>query len=129
MTRLHQYNVFPNMTLLTNADHLTVMCSRPAPDPSPDKGELIMFLMTRMPPGAPYTKPTDIRMAADAAEPGVVLTQDIAVLPGLQRGMHQPGFTHLVLSSEERRVINMHANLERYLDLPASQQMSGGTNK
>jgi hypothetical protein len=124
MTRLHQYNVFPNMTLLANADHLTVMCSRPGPDP--DRGELIMFLMTRMPPGAARTKPTDVRMSAEAAEPGVVLTQDIAVLAGLQRGMHQPGFTHLVLSSEERRVINMHRNLERYLDLPQSQQMSGG---
>lgn len=127
MTRLHQYNVFPNMTLLTNADHLTVMCSRPGA--SPDKGELVMFLMTRMAPGAPRAKPTDVRMAADAAEPGIVLTQDIAVLPGLQRGMHQPGFTHLVLSSEERRVINMHRNLERYLDLPAAQQMSGGAAK
>jgi phenylpropionate dioxygenase-like ring-hydroxylating dioxygenase large terminal subunit len=123
MTRLHQYNVFPNMTLLANADHLTVMCSRPGTDPghSPDQGELVMFLMTRMPPGAPRTKPTDVRMAAEAAEPGIVLTQDITVLPGLQRGMHQPGFTHLVLSSEERRVINMHRNLERYLDLPTGQ--------
>ncbi len=124
MTRLHQYNVFPNMTLLANADHLTVMCSRPGPDP--DHGELVMFLMTRMPPGAPRSKPADVQTSAETAEPGVVLTQDIAVLAGLQRGMHQPGFTHLVLSSEERRVINMHRNLERYLDLPQSQQMSGG---
>lgn len=127
MTRLHQYNVFPNMTMLTNADHLTVMCSRPGADP--DKGELVMFLMARMAPGAPRAKPADVRMAAEAAEPGIVLTQDIAVLPGLQRGMHQPGFTHVVLSSEERRVINMHRNLERYLDLPADQQMSGGAAK
>jgi phenylpropionate dioxygenase-like ring-hydroxylating dioxygenase large terminal subunit len=46
--RLHQYNVFPNMTLLANADHLTIMCSRPGPDP--DRGEFVMFLMTRMAP-------------------------------------------------------------------------------
>jgi choline monooxygenase len=124
ITRLHQYNVFPNMTLLANADHLTVMCSRPGPDP--DRGELVMFLMTHMPPGAPYNKPADVRVNAGDAEPGLVLTQDIRVLPGLQRGMHQPGFTHLVLSSEERRVINMHRNLERYLGLPPSEQMTGG---
>jgi hypothetical protein len=124
VTRLHQYNVFPNMTFLANADHLTIMCSRPCPDP--DKGELVMFLMARMPPGAPRSKPTDVRMSAGEAEPGVVLTQDIRVLPGLQRGMHQPGFTHLVLSGEERRVINMHRNLERYLDLPVSERMTGG---
>jgi hypothetical protein len=116
------------MTLLTNADHLTIMCSRPGPDPDsyPDKGEMVMFLMTRMPPGAPRNKPTDVRTTAGEAEPGLVLTQDVKVLAGLQRGMHQPGFTHLVLSNEERRVINMHRNLERYLDLPASERMTGG---
>ena len=122
--RLHQYNVFPNMSLLTNADHMTVLTSRPGPDP--DHGELVMILCTRLPPGAPRIKPADMRMKADEAHPGLVLTQDIAVLAGLQRGLHQPGMTHLTLSNEERRVINMHRNLERYLDLPESQRMSGG---
>lgn len=122
--RLHQYNVFPNLTLLTNADHLTVMASRPGPDP--DHGEFVMFLWTRMPPGAPRTKPTDVRLNAGEADPGLVMTQDITVLAGLQRGLHQPGFTHLTLSNEERRVINMHRNLERYLVLPESERVNGG---
>ncbi|EID13258.1 aromatic ring-hydroxylating oxygenase subunit alpha [Mycolicibacterium phlei] len=122
--RLHQYNVFPNMTLLVNADHLTVMTSHPGADP--DHGELVMFLWTRMPPGAPRTRPVDVRVPAEEAHPGLVLTQDISVLAGLQRGLHQPGFTHLTLSNEERRIINMHRNLERYLDLPASARMTGG---
>jgi choline monooxygenase len=124
MTRLHQYNVFPNMTLLANADHLTVMTSHPGPDP--DHGELVMLLWTRMSPGAPRIKPTDMRMTANEAEPGLVMTQDITVLAGLQRGLHQPGFTHLTLSNEERRVINMHRNLERYLGLPESACITGG---
>ena len=122
--RLHQYNVFPNMTLLTNADHLTVMTSHPGHDP--DHGELVMMLWMRMPPGAPRSKPVDVRMKADEAHPGLVLTQDITVLPGLQRGLHQPGLTHLVLSNEERRVINMHRHLDRYLDLPESDRITGG---
>jgi len=124
MMRLHQYNVFPNMTLLANADHLTVMTALPGPDP--DHGELTMLLWTRMPPGAPRTRPVHVRVTADEAHPGLVLTQDIAVLAGLQRGLRQPGLTHLTLSNEERRVINMHRNLERYLDLPESQRMTGG---
>lgn len=124
LMRLHQYNVFPNMTLLTNADHLTVMTALPGPDP--DHGELVMMLWTRMPPGAPRSKPADVRLKADEAEPGLVMTQDIRVLAGLQRGLHQPGFTHLVLSNEERRVINMHRNLERSLDLPQSDRITGG---
>ena len=78
--RLHQYNVFPNMSLLTNADHLTVLTAHPGPDP--DHGELVMILWMRMPPGAPRTKPADMRMTADEAHPGLVLTQDIAVLAG-----------------------------------------------
>jgi choline monooxygenase len=40
--------------------------------------------------------------------------------------MNQPGFTHLVLSGEERRVINMHRNLERYLDLSEAERMRDG---
>ena len=122
--RLHQYNVFPNMSLLTNADHMTVLTARPGPDP--DHGELVMILWTRMPPGAPRIKPADMRMTADEAHPGLVLTQDIAVLAGLQRGLHQPGLTHVTLSNEERRVISMHRNLESYLDLPEPDRMSGG---
>jgi phenylpropionate dioxygenase-like ring-hydroxylating dioxygenase large terminal subunit len=122
--RLHQYNIFPNLTVLANADHLTVMFALPGPDP--DHGELVMMLWTRMAPGAPRCKPADVRVAADEAQPGLVLTQDITVLAGLQRGLHQPGFTHLMLSNEERRVINMHRNLERYLDLPEADRMTGG---
>jgi choline monooxygenase len=121
LMRLHQYNVFPNLSVLANADHLTVLASRPGPDP--DHGELVMMLWMRMPRGAARGTPADIRLTADQAEPGLVLTQDISVLAGLQRGLHQPGLTHLALSGEERRVINMHRNLDRYLDLPESQRV------
>ncbi|KAA0107724.1 SRPBCC family protein [Mycolicibacterium sp. P1-5] len=124
MMLLHQYNVFPNMTLLTNVDHLTVMTSHPGADP--EHGELVMYLWTRMAPDAPRTTPIDVRMTAAEAHPGLVLTQDISVLGSLQRGLRQPGFTHLTLSNEERRVINLHRNLERYLDLPAPDRMTGG---
>ena len=79
-----------------------------------------------MAPDAPRITPTDMRTTAEEAHPGLVLTQDIAVLAGLQRGLHQPGLTHLVLSNEERRVINTHRNLERYLDLSDSELMTGG---
>ena len=112
------------MTLLVNADHLTVMTAHPGTDP--DHGELVMILWTRMAPGAPRTKPADVRMKADEAQPGLVLTQDITVLAGLQRGLHQPGLKHVTLSNEERRVINTHRNLDRYLKLPESDRIAGG---
>lgn len=127
MTRLHRCDVFPTMTLLATADHLTVMCSRPGPDP--DCAELVMFLTTRRPPGVPRTTPTHVRPAADDAEPGIVLTQQIRVLAKVQHGMHQPGCTHPVLSSEERRAIDLHRNLDRYLGLPEPEQTRGETTK
>jgi choline monooxygenase len=116
---------FPNMTFLANAGHVTLICSRPGPDP--DHREMVIFLMTRMPPGAPRSKPADVRSTAGEAEPGLVLTQDdIQLLAGLQRGLHQPGVTQLTLSSEERRVINLYRNLERYLDLPEAERIRDG---
>ncbi|MCV7286767.1 hypothetical protein H7J87_15685 [Mycolicibacterium wolinskyi] len=36
-----------------------------------------------------------------------------------------PGFTHLVLSGEERRIINVHRNLERYLQPPKDALPTG----
>jgi choline monooxygenase len=126
ITRLHQYNVFPNMSTLASADQLTALCGRPSPDGNPDKGQLIMFAMSRLPVGSARTKPMDVEMTAEQASLGLVLDQDLTVVHRLQLGMHSPGFTHLTLSNEERRVINTHRNLERYLELDASECMTGG---
>src|SRR4029079_9829777 len=49
--RLHQYNVFPNMSLLANADHLTVLTAHPGPDP--DHRETEMLLWVRVYTGEP----------------------------------------------------------------------------
>ena len=49
---------------------------------------------------------------------GIVLNQDLANFEGSQRGMHQPGLTHLTVSpTEERRIVNLHRNLEEFLDI------------
>jgi hypothetical protein len=65
-------------------------------------------------------------MTAEEATLGLVLDQDLRVLDQIQRGLHSPGFTHLVISNEERRLINTHRNLERYIDLPESERMTFG---
>jgi hypothetical protein len=54
-----------------------------------------------------------------------VFNQDVVALQRVQRGLHQPGFTHLTLSSEECRIINLHRNLERYLGISPTE-MTGG---
>jgi hypothetical protein len=116
MLRLHQYNLFPNTTVLATPDLLSVLSARPGP--TPDEAEFVAYHYTRMPSAdAPRTKPIDVTLPPEQADFGFVLNADVHVAEGLQRGLHQPGFTHLTLSSEECRVINTHRNLERYLEL------------
>ena len=47
----------------------------------------------------------------------LVLNQDLSVIRTMQTGLHQPGITHLMLSAEECRIINMNRHLERCLGL------------
>ena len=53
---------------------------------------------------------------------GIVLNQDLANFARSQRGMHQPGLTHLTVSAtEERRIVNLHRNLEEFLDISPTE--------
>ena len=60
--------------------------------------------------------PFDVTLGPDQADFGFVLNADMRIAPDVQRGLRQPGLTHLTLSSEECRLINTHRNLERYLE-------------
>jgi len=110
---IQQYNLFPNMTLLVYADLVQVLRARPGA--TPDDALLDGFFFDRHPTGdpAPRVKPLDVRLAPEDADFGLVLNQDFALLQRAQRGLHQPGLTHLTLSADECRVINFHRNLER----------------
>ncbi|HEY4333495.1 MAG TPA: aromatic ring-hydroxylating dioxygenase subunit alpha [Ilumatobacteraceae bacterium] len=114
--RLSQYNLFPNSTVLVWGDMLNVLTSRPGP--TPDQAELVMYLLYRQPdgtvPAADAPRPFDITLPPDVSV-GTVIDQDLAMLKRFQRGLHQPGFTHLTLSSEEIRIVNMHRVLETYV--------------
>jgi choline monooxygenase len=112
---IQQYNLFPNMTLLVYADLVQVLRARPGANP--DEAILDGFFFERHAAGdeSPRTKPMDVALAPEDADFGLVLNQDFALLQRAQRGLHQPGLTHLTLSSEECRVINFHRNLDRTL--------------
>lgn len=112
---LQQYNLFPNVTVLVFADMLQVVKSRPGA--TPDDAWMDVFSYVRAPdPSAPRTAPMVVDLPhAGAADLGLVLNQDVANFARAQRGLHQPGFTHLTLSGEECRIINLHRNLDRFL--------------
>ncbi len=116
ITSLSQYNLFPNTTVLVSADLFTVMTARPGP--SPDEAELVIIQLDRASfAGAPASSPVHFTVPMDQADFGFVLNQDLSVMRTMQTGLHQPGFTHLTLSSDECRIINMNRHLEHYLDL------------
>jgi phenylpropionate dioxygenase-like ring-hydroxylating dioxygenase large terminal subunit len=112
---LQQYNLFPNITVLVYADLLQVLRARPGA--TPDDAFLDGFFFERHAAGdpSPRTQPMDVSIAADEADFGMVLNQDFAILQRAQRGLHQPGMTHLRLSAEEARIVNFHRQLERTL--------------
>ena len=120
---LQQYNLFPNITVLVFADLLTVVRSRPGADV--EHAFMDMFSFERRPAGdaSPRTPPFDVTLPADAEVPGgLVLNQDAGNFARSQRGLHQPGLTHLTVSpTEECRIVNLHRTLEQYLDISPTE--------
>jgi phenylpropionate dioxygenase-like ring-hydroxylating dioxygenase large terminal subunit len=118
MLRLAQYNLFPNATVLVWGEMVNVLIARPGP--TPDEAELVTFLLYRgSSVDAPRVRPVDIPVAADA-DFGFVLNADVNVLMHVQRGLHQPGLEHLLVSAEELRIVNMHRNLMEYIGAGAA---------
>jgi choline monooxygenase len=120
---LNQYNFFPNITVLVFPDLLSVIRARPGA--SPDECFMDSFAFVRVPKSstAPRAKPAAVTMSADQPVFGMVINQDVGNLQHAQRGLHQPGFTHLAISGEECRIINLHRNLEKYIGV---REMYGG---
>jgi phenylpropionate dioxygenase-like ring-hydroxylating dioxygenase large terminal subunit len=112
LTTIAQYNLFPNATVLVMPDIISVLSARPGL--SPDECQFVMMQLKRAPSGAPHTRPFTGEVPADT-DLGVVMNQDVGIMKTAQRGLHQPGLTHLTLSEEECRVINLHRNLDEWV--------------
>ena len=116
---MSQYNLFPNITVLVFADMLQIVRSRPGA--TPDDAYMDAFSFERVAPaGAPArSKPFDLELSPEGELPlGLILNQDFANFGRSQRGLHQPGLTQLMVSpTEECRIVNLHRNLEEYLEI------------
>ena len=118
---MSQYNLFPNVTVLVFSDMLNVVRARPGAT------HLDAFMdawtFDRRPAGSARTRPFELDLDPDGELPlGIVLNQDLANFARSQRGLHQPGITHLSVSpTEERRIVNLHRNLEEYLGIVPSE--------
>jgi phenylpropionate dioxygenase-like ring-hydroxylating dioxygenase large terminal subunit len=120
LLRLAQYNLFPNASVLVWGDELNVLVALPGDGPG--DAELLMYVLHRRPSGngAPSRKPRDLVIPA-GGDVGPVFNQDVAMLQTAQLGLQQPGLTHVTLSAEECRIVNMHRNLEHYLGIEPSE--------
>lgn len=113
MLAASQYNLFPNTTVLVWSEMVNVITARPGA--TPDEAELVTFLLQRHPSAdAPATDPVDVPVPLDGSL-GTVLDQDVEMLLTIQRGLHQPGFTEVAVSSEECRLITQHRALDAWL--------------
>ncbi|HEU5302465.1 MAG TPA: aromatic ring-hydroxylating dioxygenase subunit alpha [Acidimicrobiia bacterium] len=128
VTDLHQFNCFPNISPVFLVESLA--CVRTRPGTTPDDCFLDLIFCSRAPSDrdphdAERARPVDVTLDPATADVGAVFNQDIANLMRAQRGLHQPGFTHLSLSREEMRIERLHHNLERYLGITETE-LTGG---
>ena len=119
---MSQYNLFPNVTVLVFSDMVNVVRSRPGATHLDAYMDALTFeRRPRQSSGLPSGRSRPFEMELDPAGElplGIVLNQDLANFEGSQRGMHQPGLTHLTISpTEERRIVNLHRNLEEFLGI------------
>ena len=112
LTGATQYNFFPNSTMLVWSDMVNVLSTRPGL--TPDECQFVIMNWHRVPKGAPRSKPFTLDNAGDDLPLGLVMGQDINMMKTAQRGLHQPGLTHLAVSAEEARLLNLHRNLEEW---------------
>ncbi|MEM7142347.1 MAG: aromatic ring-hydroxylating dioxygenase subunit alpha [Actinomycetota bacterium] len=111
MMTMEQYNLFPNITVLFFGDLLQVVRARPGT--TPDDGYMDIMAFDRVDPEAPRRDPITAEVPPGSYSMGLVIDQDVANLERAQKGLHAPGLTHLTLSGEECRIVNLHRNLDR----------------
>src|SRR5579862_3701429 len=117
---MQQYNLFPNVSLVVFPDLFSILRSRPGP--TPDEAFMDVFHFTRRAPGSPPSRPADVPLPPTDDPPlGLVLGQDAKQIGRAHRGLKQPGFTRMVLSREECRIVNLHRNLEQWLGISPSE--------
>jgi choline monooxygenase len=119
---LHQYNLFPNATVIFLSDALSVMTATPGP--TPDECVVTFFVAFRVPSADdPTPRPAVMDLEPGTVSLGLIFDQDLENLQRVQKGLHQPGFTHLRLSAEECRIINLHRHLEAALGLEPGAEL------
>lgn len=130
------YSIFPNMTFNTHPEGVLVMRFLPHPT-DPEKSFYHVWVISRKlkgnvrPPAYMGVEPhVDISGETRPArrfnskinnELGEVLDQDISNVEGVQRGLHSRAFHFNRYSEQEQRIMQLHAEIDRYLNASSPQ--------
>ncbi|MFK8031831.1 MAG: SRPBCC family protein [Gammaproteobacteria bacterium] len=111
------YLVFPNLTFNTHADHLMLFRHRPHPtDPDRMFFDTWTFEYIVDEDELPEERPRHRQYSGGEKSLGMVIDQDGANLPKVQKGMHSASYDGLWLGDLEVRIRHFHKTLESYLD-------------
>jgi choline monooxygenase len=114
---LHQYSLFPNTSLVYLAETLTVIRARPGATPNDCFLDIVSCNKLDDEAWRETPDPIVVTMPPDPPRLNLIFNQDITNLMTAQRGLHQPSLTHITVSWEERRIANLHRNLDRVLGI------------
>jgi hypothetical protein len=109
------YLIFPNITMNVHADDYWIFRQRPhATDPNKCYFDIWTFKL--VPEGEEWPDPPEFQQFKHGEKSiGLVLDQDAANLPGVQKGMQSKGFRGLWLGNQELRIRHFHKVLDDYL--------------
>lgn len=121
LTDDYHYLIFPNVTINVHADDLMLFRQRPHPE-NPDRMFFDIWTFELVPDGRERPERPQHRYFRHGDKSiGLVLDQDSANLPGVQRGMHSAAYRGLWLGSQELRIRHFHKVLDDYIYGPGGR--------
>ncbi len=111
----HHYFAFPNIIFNIDAGHFIASRIRPH-ETDAEWCYFDMHVFDWLTDEQKAARPAREHLTLEPGDPtGRVPDQDFTQLPGVQKGMHSAGFTHVRLSAQECRVLAFHEEIDRYV--------------
>jgi phenylpropionate dioxygenase-like ring-hydroxylating dioxygenase large terminal subunit len=117
LTDDYHYFIFPNISLNVHADDLMLFRFRPHPtDPDKMFFDMQNFRLLKHGEEPPRRRVPHKQYKHGDVSLTLVVDQDAANMPTVQRGMHSDGFSGLWLSNQEIRIRHFHKVIDEYLN-------------
>ncbi len=106
--------IFPNFLILAQAGNCAMYRVLPHPT-DPNQCTFEIMSVKTYPEAVKAPKPV-MEMVTDPEQVGLIPRQDISNIPRIQEGLNSQGMKHVWLAeNQEKLIMNMHRELDRYL--------------